>query len=232
MKNYILNSIILSCFILAFNVEAFPKLPNVPGMPEIPKIPGMPGASEETEDKSSMDPAAAAEKLESEMRAVLFDIAEAEVLIKEAYGDKSGAEKAKIRAENINKGAGIKDVIEETMSSAEETAKLASENKELGDEAKKNLTKAIPPYLKAVYRTSQLSGPIKDFADEAKSALSEVKTNPMKFRKLQKSLSTGMTIAKNGPGLIKGLVSNGKDLATSAKSQGVEVDDSDISGAI
>ena len=41
-----------------------------------------------------------------------------------------------------------------------------------------------------------------------------------------------MTIAKNGPGLIKGLVSNGKDLATSAKSQGVEVDDSDISGAI
>ena len=60
----------------------------------------------------------------------------------------------------------------------------------------------------------------------------KVKTNPMKFRKLQKSLSTGMTIVKDGPALIKGLVSNGKDLVTSAKSQGVEVDDSDISGAI
>jgi hypothetical protein len=232
MKNFILNSIILGSIIIAFNVEAFPKLPKVPGMPEIPKVPGMPSFGEETEEKSSMDPAAAAERLEAEMRAVLFDIAQAEALIKEAYGDKSGAEKAKIRAENINKGAGIKDVIEETISSSEETAKLASENKELGDEAKKNLTKAIPPYLKAVYRTSQLSEPMKDFANEAKSALSEVKTNPMKFRKLQKSLSTGMTIAKNGPGLIKGLVSNGKDLVTSAKSQGVEVDDSDISDAI
>ena len=119
MKNYILNSIILSCFIVAFNLEAFPKLPTVPGIP---------GLSEEAEEKPSMDPAAAAEKLESEMRAVLFDIAQAESLIKEAYGDKSGAEKAKIRAENINKGAGIKDVIEESISSAEETAKLASEN--------------------------------------------------------------------------------------------------------
>ena len=42
----------------------------------------------------------------------------------------------------------------------------------------------------------------------------KVKTNPMKFRKLQKSLSTGMTIVKDGPALIKGLVSNGKDLVT------------------
>ena len=85
MKNYILNSIILGSIIIAFNVEAFPKLPNVPGMPEIPKVPGMPGIpglSEETEEKSSTDPAAAAEKLESEMRAVLFDIAQAEALIK------------------------------------------------------------------------------------------------------------------------------------------------------
>ena len=73
---------------------------------------------------------------------------------------------------------------------------------------------------------------MKDFADEAKNALKEVSTNPMKLRKVQKSLSTGMMIAKNGPGLIKGLATNGKKLVTSAKSQGVEVDDDDVAGSI
>ena len=47
----------------------------------------------------------------------------------------------------------------------------------------------------------------------AKNALSEVKTNPMKFRKVQKSLSTGLMIAKNGPGLIKALATNGKKIS-------------------
>jgi len=41
-----------------------------------------------------------------------------------------------------------------------------------------------------------------------------------------------MMIAKNGPGLIKGLATNGKKLVTSAKSQGVEVDDDDVAGSI
>ena len=129
-------------------------------------------------------------------------------------------------------GSDVKGAIEETKSSAEANAKLAEEQTDLDAESKKKLAAAIPPYLKAIYKTTQLSKSMKDFADEAKNALKEVRTNPMKLRKVQKSLSTGMMIAKNGPGLIKGLATNGKKLVTSAKSQGVEVDDDDVAGSI
>jgi hypothetical protein len=223
MKNYMYVIALLSISFMSTDINSFPKL-------EIPSIPGISGDKPESE--STGNPADAAAKLESDLRSALISVARADELIKLAYGDKDGAAQAAARADKLNDGGDVKGAIEETKSSADANAKLADEQTDLDAESKKKLAAAIPPYLKAIYKTTQLSKSMKDFADEAKNALSEVKTNPMKFRKVQKSLSTGLMIAKNGPGLIKALATNGKKLVTSAKSQGVEVDDDDVAGSI
>jgi hypothetical protein len=223
MKNYMYVIALLSISFMSTDIYSQFKF-------EKPSIPGLTGDKEETE--SSGNPADAAAKLESDLRSALVAVAKADELIKLAYGDKDGAAQAAARADKLNNGGDVKGAIEETKSSAEANAKLAEEQTDLDAESKKKLAAAIPPYLKAIYKTTQLSKSMKDFADEAKNALKEVRTNPMKLRKVQKSLSTGMMIAKNGPGLIKGLATNGKKLVTSAKSQGVEVDDDDVAGSI
>ena len=46
---------------------------------------------------------------------------------------------------------------------------------------------------------------------------------PLQIRKVMKSLKTSMTVVKNGPGLIKALLGNGKQLVTGAKAQNIEV---------
>ena len=223
MKNYMYVIALLSISFMSTDINSFPKL-------EIPSIPGISGDKPESE--STGNPADAAAKLESDLRSALISVARADELIKLAYGDKDGAAQAAARADKLNDGGDVKGAIEETKSSADANAKLADEQTDLDAESKKKLAAAIPPYLKAIYKTTQLSKSMKDFADETKNALSEVKTNPMKFRKVQKSLSTGLMIVKNGPGLIKALATNGKKLVTSAKSQGVEVDDDDVAGSI
>ena len=154
---------------------------------------------------------------------VLTDLGAAEIQIRKAYGDKEGAARRQAQMDKLAESGKISGEMENTQQSSDELKALAAEKKDLSDEAKKELAKAIPPYLKAVYKTSQLSGPMKDFSAEARQTLAQAAVNPLKLRKLQKTLSTGMSIAKNGPGLIKSLTSNAKDLVTFSKEAGVVV---------
>ena len=85
--------------------------------------------------------------------------------------------------------------------------------------------KALVPYIKAVAKTSKLSGPIKDFTKEAQNSIRNIK-NPMQIRKLKKTLDTGLFVGKNAPALIGNLAKSSKDLLTFAKKN-----DLDTSGA-
>lgn len=211
-KHLITASLALSITFFTSNMMAFPKL-------------DMGALTGETQEQGGFDPSSAADRLEAELRAILFDVAEAEVKIKEALGDNQGAAESAARAKRIQGKAGLKDVMEETKSSSKATADLMNSSKDLNADAKAALKEAIPPYLKAIYRTSQLKGPIEEFAAEAQNAINAVKSNPLQIRKVMKSLKTGMTVVKNGPGLIKALLGNGKQLVTGAKAQNIEVKD-------
>ena len=93
-------------------------------------------------------------------------------------------------------------------------------------EAKKLYAKALVPYIKSVAKTSKLSGPIKDFMNEAQNSLKSIK-NPMQIRKLKGTLDTGLFVGKNVPKLIVTLGKSSKDLLTFAKANEMDTSGAD-----
>ena len=93
-------------------------------------------------------------------------------------------------------------------------------------EAKKLYAKALLPYVKSVAKTAKLSGPIKDFMNEAQNSIKSIK-NPMQIRKLKSSLDTGLFVGKNVPKLIITLGKSSKDLLTYSKDNGLDTSSAD-----
>jgi hypothetical protein len=179
--------------------------------------------------ESSGDISAIQEKLLVDLSDALGDVLDAQSIIAEAQGNAELAKKLSNTSDKLKGGDVSKDSIQGALTTSKDTLKAQQEtmnqSENVSAESKALYAKALVPYIKAVAKTSKLSGPIKDFTKEAQNSIKNIK-NPMQIRKLKKTLDTGLFVGKNAPALIGNLAKSSKDLLTFAKKN-----DLDTSGA-
>ena len=103
---------------------------------------------------------------------------------------------------------------------------IINQGDSMSAESKALYAKALLPYAKSVAKTAKLSGPIKDFTNEAQNSLKSIR-NPMEIRKLKKTLDVGLFVGKNAPKLIVNLGKSSKDLITFAKKNDLDTSAAD-----
>ena len=179
--------------------------------------------------ESSGDISAIQEKLLVDLSDALGDVLDAQSIIAKAQGNAELAKKLSNTSDKLKGGDVSKDSIQGALTTSKDTLKAQQEtmnqSENVSAESKALYAKALVPYIKAVAKTSKLSGPIKDFTKEAQNSIRNIK-NPMQIRKLKKTLDTGLFVGKNAPALIGNLAKSSKDLLTFAKKN-----DLDTSGA-
>ena len=188
------------------------------------------GGGEEKEEKSGGDITAIQDALIADLTDALGDVLSAQALLAEAQGNKELASTLQNTADKMAGGDVSNDDIKGAVQQTAEAAELQQEemNKKnvVDAEAKKLYAKALVPYIKSVAKTSKLSGPIKDFMNEAQNSLKSIK-NPMQIRKLRGTLETGLFVGKNVPKLIVTLGKSSKDLLTFAKANEMDTSGAD-----
>jgi len=204
--------------IFSLSTLAFPKLPGGLGS----KLPGGLGSlqGDAPEDAASMDLPAAQSKFERTLRDALADLSEAESYFAKSRGDAEAAAANMRRAETL-RGEGdvdIKGAMEETVSSREKSAEFEANAGELNAESKAHYAKGLLPYAKGVANTSGATKQTKTWLDAAQKELKSTK-NPIKLRKLQKSLSGGISLARSLPKFFKTLSDSTKGVFSFAKAQ-------------
>jgi len=188
----------------------------------LPKLPGGLGSlgGDDSEETASMDLPAAQSKLERTLRDALADLMEAESHFADARGDADAAAALKIQAGTLRgkDEVDIKEAMEDTASSREQSAKFEASAGELSAEAKALYAKGLLPYAKGVARTSKATKQAKTWLDAAQKELKSIK-NPMKLGKLKKSLGGGLSLARTLPKFFKTLGASTKGVFSFARTQ-------------
>tara|TARA_Y100000748_G_C15495146_1_gene487973 strand:+ start:960 stop:1634 length:675 start_codon:yes stop_codon:yes gene_type:complete len=218
MKQLKIAFIFIFCIGISNNVDAqFKDLQNMMG-------------GGDKKESSSADITSIQANLISDLTDALGDVLAAQALIAEAQGNK---ELAAALENTANKMAGgdvsnddIKGAVQQTKEAAELQQEEINKKNVMDGEAKKLYAKALLPYIKSVAKTAKLSGPIKDFMNEAQNSIKSIK-NPMQIRKLKSSLDTGLFVGKNVPKLIVTLGKSSKDLLTYSKDNGLDTSSAD-----
>ena len=185
----------------------------------LPKLPGGFGGSDSKEE-SSVDLPSAQIKLERTLRDSLADLSEAESYFAQARGDAEAAAANLSRAETLRgkDEVDIKEAMDETASSREKSAEFEASAGELSTESKALYAKGLLPYAKGISNTSKASALASEWLQYAQSEITSIR-NPMKIRKLRKTLGGGMSLAKSLPKFFKTLGSSTKGVFAFAKTQ-------------
>ena len=167
-----------------------------------------------------VDLSAAQLNLEQALRNALADLSEAESYFAQARGDAEAAAANLSRAETLRgkDDVDIKEAMDETASSREKSAEFEARAGELNTESKALYAKGLLPYAKGVSNTSKASALASEWLQYAQSEIASIR-NPMKIRKLRKTLGDGMSLAKSLPKFFKTLGSSTKGVFAFAKTQ-------------
>lgn len=181
-------------------------------------------------ESSGGDISAIQDKLLSDLTDALGDVLAAQAIIAEAQGNKEQAAALSNASDKMKGGEASNEDIQGGLTLSSDTVAAQQEIINQGDtisaESKALYAKALLPYAKSVAKTAKLSGPIKDFTNEAQNSLKSIR-NPMEIRKLKKTLDVGLFVGKNAPKLIVNLGKSSKDLLTFAKKNDLDTSAAD-----
>ena len=189
----------------------------IPGAGMVSGLTGLMGSGSSS---GGVDLSAAQLNLEQAIRNALADLSEAESYFAQARGDAEAAAANLSRAETLRgkDEVDIKEAMDETASSREKSAEFEASAGELSTESKALYAKGLLPYAKGISNTSKASALASEWLQYAQSEITSIR-NPMKIRKLRKTLGDGMSLAKSLPKFFKTLGSSTKGVFAFAKTQ-------------
>lgn len=153
-------------------------------------------------------------------------INESQVLLAEAFGLKEAAAELRTQGEVLSSGSVLdKDAIkknkEVSTNANDQIAEKLESGEELSVESQALYAKAIPPYADGLYKASQLSGDLQDFAMVAKDKVSNASLT--KKLSVKNELGAGTYLASSMPGFTKDLYDTSKLLISYAKKSEIKV---------
>lgn len=189
----------------------------IPGAGLVGGLTGLMGSGDSS---TANDLPAAQLNLEQALRNALADLSEAESYFAQARGDAEAAAANLSRAETLRgkDDLDIKEVMDETASSRAKGAEFEANAGELSAESKALYAKGLLPYAKGISNSSKATKLAQQWLQSAQSEITSIR-NPMKIRKLRKTLGGGISLAKSLPKFFKTLGSSTKGVFAFAKSQ-------------
>ena len=213
------KTLFLAIFI-AFSTASFAQF----GLPKNP-MGALVGNKKEQQQEPAGDITQIQAKLVIDVADALLDVIEAQALIADAQGDAEKAASLRVTSNTLKGGENRDEAIQGAIQTIKETAEgqqeVFSASEKMSDESKALYAKALLPYVKSVYKTTELKDPSIEFLKEAQNEIKSIR-NPMQISKMRSSLGTGMYIGKNIPVLIESLVRSSADLLSFAKSNDLD----------